>query len=89
MLLGELVNGTVTAIVNEETPESTWRIYPNPATSVVTIGNAQGPVRVYDALGRVVWTATSSGSLRIDIATWQRGVYLVHANSTVRMLSIL
>ncbi len=87
LLLGEIVNGTVASIEHGLPSEAPWQLYPNPASETVTIGNAQGPVHVYDVLGRHMWTGMSAGPLRLDIATWPTGVYLLHANNSVRTFS--
>ena len=89
LLLGELVNGTVTSVVNEQPPDSAWQIYPNPATGIITIGNAQGPVRLYDALGRLMWTGMNADSLQIDTAGWPGGMYFFMANNSVKPFSKL
>ncbi len=89
LLLSELVNATVTSIANEQPPVPSWQIYPNPAASTVTIGSTQGPVHVFDVLGRLMWTGMSAGPLRLDIAAWPKGVYLVRANNSVRTFSTM
>jgi D-alanyl-D-alanine carboxypeptidase len=89
LLHGELVSRYVTSIVNMQTPESTWHIYPNPASNVVTIGHAQGPVRIYDVLGRLWWTGMGAESLRIDIKTFPTGLYAVYANNVVKTFRIM
>ncbi len=80
---------TVHREVEERAPSSTRivSIFPNPATSTVTIGytsplGTAARVEVFDALGRIVHRQTLEaagvgGDLSWDISEWPAGLYLV------------
>ncbi|HBG69591.1 MAG: hypothetical protein A2W93_13755 [Bacteroidetes bacterium GWF2_43_63] len=59
-------------------------IYPNPATNVLhVIIDEAGPVHIYDITGRSLIELESPGNetLRIDISTFNSGLYLVQSGS--------
>ena len=58
------------------------RAFPNPAELVVLIeweGDSAGEVTIYDSQGKAwqKWAAESTGSCRLVVADWPRGVYKV------------
>lgn len=55
-------------------------LYPNPATSYVTVHGLPGGVKamIHDALGRSVWAgSTTPGAWRLDVGAWARGSYVM------------
>ena len=66
--------------IDEATGESAVSLYPNPATSTVTIDQTMGraDITVIDMNGRTIgqWQATES-SLTIDVSSMSKGTYFV------------
>lgn len=63
-------------------------IYPNPATTSITIEGQQGTVEIYDIMGRRLLSATCSSPRKtIDITELPKGIYLLRtATSTTKLL---
>ena len=59
---------------------STGSIFPNPASSSVTLSGIEGEatVMVVDMNGRTVFTAKANNNLTIDLAGFAQGTYFVH-----------
>jgi hypothetical protein len=51
------------------------------AVRVPAPGGTPVAVTVLDALGRVVWTGTASGTLSLPTARWAPGVYAVRTST--------
>ena len=68
---------------------ATLRAYPNPARAALTV-DADGAVRVFDALGRLVaqGDAAPARPLRLDVSAWPAGVYVARtdAGQAVRLV---
>ena len=68
---------------NQIVPEG-LKIYPNPASSLVTI-EAEGmqTINIYNALGQLVKTMPTKGAseVRLDVSDWAAGAYLVEGVS--------
>ena len=88
------VGGTeygVNPVAGEDAPAAaaTLRAYPNPARAMLTV-DADGAVRVFDALGRLVATGTAAPArpLRLDVSAWPAGVYVARtdAGQAVRLV---
>ena len=68
-----------------EVPVDALRVYPNPATRMVTVDyhatTAKQSIRITDLNGRLIYEAnparTGAVSRRIDVSQWARGVYLM------------
>lgn len=79
----------------EMAEETSWSLYPNPATSQVTIDGIEGQatVTVVDMAGRVSgeWTV-ENGKMTIDVSLWAQGTYFVRVatagESAVRKLIV-
>ena len=55
-------------------------IYPNPASSRITIKAQQGEeINIYDVMGREMVTTNSSGNTSVDVSNWKKGVYFVRS----------
>lgn len=58
-------------------------IYPNPATSTITVTGIDGTVVIYDIMGKKIKTThTSDGSATIDVSSLPNGIYVIHAGTT-------
>jgi hypothetical protein len=70
-------------------------LYPNPATSYLTIVNKNGSfkMKMYDSTGRQVYGGNSQGNkLFFDVSSFRRGIYLIGvscADNQVYMQKIL
>ena len=63
----------------EENQMSNVVVYPNPASSRINIEGEIYEVKIYNALGQLVYTKTESmNGLSIDVATFEEGLYLVN-----------
>jgi hypothetical protein len=65
--------------IEETEPEIHWKIYPNPATEIITIEWAHPigvqEVDIYDARGILVETLELSSTAKVNIGTWAPGFY--------------
>jgi hypothetical protein len=63
---------------------SGWRIFPNPATNILTFERTDGPtsqveMTVFDIQGRMVERGVLDGQqFRLDVSGWPRGMYIFH-----------
>ena len=77
-------NGTV-GVKSVTTTTTTSTLYPNPATSFITLGNVEAGavVNVYNTLGAVVLTEqVSATNHTINIANLANGNYIVRVGNT-------
>jgi hypothetical protein len=80
-----------TASLNEVA--SQWEIYPNPATTALTIANHTGlsisNLEILDINGKVILSAKPTNHFQneIDLAALQTGMYIVRMNFEDQMLS--
>jgi len=72
------LTGTLTSF-EEARQDKDNLIYPNPATTFLTVmaGNGQHHVAIYDLYGRLHYSGVSLQNSRIDIGMFSAGVYLV------------
>jgi Secretion system C-terminal sorting domain len=71
----------------ESAMDDALQVYPNPTSDHIILelpsngGKGAMTIKVFDALGRDVWTATTS-SVRcsIDVSTWDNGIYKVQVS---------
>ena len=71
--------------LNEQNRESSFHIYPNPASKTVTIKVNESlsifSIRILDMQGRVVRNSNQTGkNVSLDIATIQSGIYLIEVD---------
>ncbi len=76
-------------VAGEATPDAApvLAVWPNPTrgAATVTTPGVSATVSVTDALGRTVWTSTSTGStLLLPAGTWAPGVYAVRVTTATR-----
>lgn len=59
------------------------QLYPNPASTTVTVGGVQGDVQLIDATGRTIRTIRYTGNqaITIDVSTLANGVYFLKAGT--------
>jgi hypothetical protein len=63
--------------------ETTFNVYPNPATDRVVIENANGLVEIFDVTGRLVNSTHANGTTVIDVSNLEPGVYALRSNGQV------
>jgi len=82
---------TVNSCTNIEELENGISIYPNPASSNITIANAENAdVEIMNALGQIVYSSENiSGEHSIDISNLSNGTYFVKINNTVSKINIV
>lgn len=62
--------------------ETSISIYPNPATSTITLSGINGNVVIYDIMGKKVKTMDiSEGFATIDVSSLPNGLYIIHAGT--------
>lgn len=77
------------AIPEVETVNNTLQVYPNPASTHITVAannDAEQMVQIYDLTGRRVLTATSNRT--IDVSQLQSGVYVLRSGNAITKLVI-
>lgn len=65
---------------------STPHLYPNPATTNVTLRGCAGVVSIHDMLGRRVWHGEVAEGATIDVSRLPRGTYAVHVGPSFVLL---
>ena len=71
--------------------EKQFSVYPNPTNHIFTIQNitADSPIKVFNLMGQLIYSSKSTSSLHtIDVANWQKGVYLVEVNSVKKKVIV-
>jgi len=61
----------------EEHTVAAFTMYPNPASSDLTIKGQAGTLNVYSTTGALVYNGTTSGITSISLADWNSGFYVV------------
>jgi hypothetical protein len=61
-----------------ETSDTRFRVFPNPATDVLTIIPRTGDTKyeIYNSVGSVVFSSTSSKEV-INVSGWPSGLYMI------------
>jgi len=75
----------VTSIVDAEVSESILSLFPNPATSVITVESSAviNEVKVFDITGRMVMQQkVDASSTVMDISTLRTGMYIMQVHTT-------
>ena len=82
---------SVRSCTNIDEVENGISIYPNPASSNITIVNAENAkVEIINALGQIVYaTENVSGEISIDVRNLTDGMYFVKVNDTITKISIV
>ena len=59
--------------------ENAFAISPNPTADQfdVTLPKGDYTVQVFDALGKLIFSKNTEGSSKVDVHTWQNGMYMV------------
>ena len=71
-----------------ELVENNFNIYPNPASSIISIGGAIGEARIFDMTGRCVKEVKDVDNIIINIEDLNTGVYFVNVNGKVEKLIV-
>jgi hypothetical protein len=87
--VGYLRAGNAVSVERMDSPRPGLTLYPNPARSIVMAEHAHGLVRVFDALGRIVWQGVAEGRISIDLSGSPRGVYWMMNGSAMRTIVLL
>ncbi|BDX38076.1 hypothetical protein CYCD_14310 [Tenuifilaceae bacterium CYCD] len=74
--------------VNETSIEG-FDIYPNPASSYITIAGFSGNVRIYNMLGRLMWNGLIQESKTLDVSQFQAGIYIVQCDNLSKRVMVL
>jgi hypothetical protein len=68
--------------INEESRDLLFHIYPNPATSMITIkyngSNIGEQIQIYNSIGVLIKEVEISHSTQIDISGLSDGLYFIH-----------
>ena len=78
--------------INDTRMANDFSIYPNPASSQLTIKvKEQSQITIVNILGDVVKTETVNGASTIDVSNWTAGVYIVKISDgrTIRQSSVI
>lgn len=75
----ELSNAiSITSI--EESSQAAWKIYPNPATNSFVVTNLERPntpLVIYDSMGKLVKSLSTSNNQEVNIRSLASGIYLI------------
>ena len=89
-----LINGDITLSMlstNEVLPSSTAKLFPNPATSEVTITMdakyTVSDIQIFDIAGRNVMNVEASNSTTVNLESLLSGYYFVHITTTEGVVS--
>ena len=76
----QLKNCTVTNTQLIKDSESTFAIFPNPAHKTLTINTRKAgayTIKMFNVLGEIVYEGLFSHQLELDVATWEKGMYVI------------
>ncbi len=92
---GVFVHQTETHNATNEIPSAIFdvdavnkiRVYPNPTNNNLYILGADAIVNIYNVMGQKVYESATIGTLKVNTAEWESGVYFVKsATSTVKII---
>ncbi len=66
--------------VPENNAESHFSIYPNPASDFILISGINDNIKIFDVMGREVWSGKINDGNRIDVSGFSEGVYYIISN---------
>ncbi len=73
----------------EELVKTNFSIYPNPASSTITIvSEAKGTAKIYDMTSRCVKEVQIDGTTTVNIEDLNQGVYFININNSVKKLVV-
>lgn len=75
--LNKVMNCTNTS-TSEISTETAPLLYPNPSNNVVQFGQQVQTVRIFNALGELIWSTNAPRTL--DVSAWQQGIYFVQSH---------
>lgn len=70
--------------IEENAPELTIRVQPNPASDFLTIetsSDEKAEIQIFDVLGNRIWNATFYQTEMINISEYRNGIYFVNVSS--------
>jgi formylglycine-generating enzyme required for sulfatase activity len=83
-------NGTTSSLQFDEEGDN-WKIYPNPASDVLTVNIAPSTsylLQVYSIDGVLTYKEWISATTTIDVSNWKNGVYLVTVAGVVKKVMV-
>ncbi|HEY6172224.1 MAG TPA: right-handed parallel beta-helix repeat-containing protein [Candidatus Kapabacteria bacterium] len=83
------VEGAVSTSVLAHKALSSPKVYPNPTTNeltVMTVSDNETDMKIVDLLGKVIWQGKVSKEAKIDVRSWQSGVYVVHIGNSSQLV---
>lgn len=75
--------------IDEQWMEKSLQVWPNPATTQVTIGTGRNecvPLQIWDMNGRLVYQNDVTLETTIDISRWAKGIYVVRCGGRTSKL---
>lgn len=80
------VGGSVSTSI-DELSSNTIKIWPNPASNFLSLGETSGPIKIYDLNGGLLLTQNTVANERIDISSLQNGVYVLKIdNQNIKLI---
>lgn len=80
---GDGVTITVSGVGVEEVEATTFSVYPNPATTNITV-KGEGSMEIVNTLGQVVVSEQVNGQANINVANLESGIYFVRMNGATQ-----
>lgn len=91
LLREDYINTIPDGIGESNLNESTFKIYPNPANSTLTISvpnNNETKIEVYSMEGRLMISTIVTNTEKINIDSFENGMYLIRATDTINKNSV-
>lgn len=74
---------TISGVGVEEVENTTFSVYPNPATTNITV-KGEGSMEIVNTLGQVVVSEQVNGQANINVANLESGIYFVRMNGATQ-----
>lgn len=63
------------------------KVYPNPSTDFISLGDAKGWIRIYDTKGAIVLSLEAKAHERINISSLEKGIYILkNENQMIKLI---
>jgi len=76
--------------VAEPNPTSKWTVYPNPATTEITINvgdeSKNKTISIYNAKGQLMEELEVKGQATLNISDWAKGIYFLQNDKSIKLL---
>lgn len=80
---GDGVTITISGVGVEEVENTTFSVYPNPATTNITV-KGEGSMEIVNTLGQVIVSEQVNGQANINVANLESGIYFVRMNGATQ-----